>query len=528
MGVPFYSGFCINEWPFPKGEPITLHWLRSPRVEGDGKHWTVDAVFKTAGGALKDVSLPWGIIPVLRLGMVFIDGEPVSFHSSQAEERTLIFSKQAVIKIQKAINSISPATYPLKSRQNLEELCAVIFDQGQVIVIPCLEVMRCFFTVNKVMAHRLLRPFGFGDFVLGEKDGPKISLEFTKRLPRKIFNDFLRRTIALIMFEPIWTQAWSNVYMVREAEIISKQLEPKSAIPLNCIPPVLKDSIWNVKAVQDGKRVLVLEILGYKGHMKNSFNEVSYSEPQPQIPNRAHYRSKRKLSAYLPATRIKRSRSKPTNIGNPVLINNQTTLQEFDIPIRVKKALNKLGVSGIKRVGLGGEMDSNNKEGLVSLSEESGKGSTQAAEFLPITSSFNIPDGLKRFFRAIEAMKKIDRSLKISFSIHEVPLDSSLAFCGSERRRYAWVKVTCRNSEVSVLEFDLSDEHGISTILFSPIATNIRETLVSKYIIGNGNWDKRKILKLQGINVDWAVHRSTQPHIWASRVYNKIKMMGEK
>jgi hypothetical protein len=235
-------------------------------------------VFKRPNGILKDVSLPWGALPAIRLGKEFVDGVP-TWENTLGKNYSLDFSAGASFKTQTAI-TISPNVYPLKTRPNLGEYCVVIFDKELTVIVPCLEIIRFFFAVNKQMAYRTLQPFNFSDLVPASMEQDKVLLAFTRQIPHNALNKLLAKVIAQVLYDPSWSEAWKNIYISREEQTLNVDHDFNEVIPLKAIPPVYKNSIWEVRALQDGKRLLVLEIISYTDGNPSPFHFLDFTHPR--------------------------------------------------------------------------------------------------------------------------------------------------------------------------------------------------------------------------------------------------------
>jgi hypothetical protein len=158
------------------------------------------------------------------------------------------------------------------------------------------------------------------------------------------------------------------------------------------------------------------------------------------------------------------------------------------------------------------------------LNEEARKGDLPVAEFLPFTdiNKLDVGPGLKDFFQAVTVMKELKPEWDITYVINTVPLESVLAYCGMNPRKYALVKINFSKSEAYIIEFDLSDGHSISTILFCPGYMDFVDALFGEYIIGQGNWAREELKDIKTIKIDWAKHTSIDSNLWGQRLIDKI------
>jgi hypothetical protein len=134
-------GVSLKRWPFARDEEATLHWLRSPQREANYKQWQLTAVFKGQSGTIREMLLPWGTLPLLRLGQVFVDGQLQSDFI-----RGEVFSIRLPTATEQCIwtaGEVAPCKeYSLKGTANLSENCLMIRSQDLFVVIPVLECIK--------------------------------------------------------------------------------------------------------------------------------------------------------------------------------------------------------------------------------------------------------------------------------------------------------------------------------------------------------------------------------------------------
>jgi hypothetical protein len=518
----------FDHWPFSPGESEIVHWYRSPQMTGDDKQWMMEIIFRRPDGSLQELNLPWGTFPKIRLGMEFIDGLGTSVNKV-GEDYQFELSDRATFRIEKAI-TISPKIYPLKTHENLREYCVVIFDKALTLVVPCLELIRFFFAVNKIMAFRVLQPFNFGDLVSASIDEKSVFLNYTKKMPSYILNRFMAKFLAKILFNPSWSEAWKSVYIGREEQMLDGSLACKDLIPLRAYPPVYSNSAWEVRGLNEGKRIIVMEIISCIDKNLSPFNQVGYNK-HFNIYTQEHVKhySKKTKSLINHETKAKISRSKigSKNGGNPILIRSGMPLHEEEEKILIKENRIEDTIDGIKwtmvPVGVNPEKDKL-KDIKVSFNDESRKGTLPAGEFFSIVDirDKSIPQGLRKFFDALNFMKELDEELSIDYSIDIVPAESVLSYCGINPRKFAFVEIKSSGKLVYIIEFDISDEHNISTLIFSPNKLGMPNEIIRQYIIGQGNWAKEKLKENKDVLFDWGKHTSSDYIFWGKRLYDKI------
>lgn len=519
----------LEKWPFPTGEPVVLHWIKSPMMKGDEKQWMMDVVFKRPNGTLSDLSVPWGLLPMLRLGKEFIDGFATGCNDI-GEVSNISFSDKASLKVEESFTAVSKNRYELSTKNNLQEKCVIIFDGAQTVVIPCLEIIRFFFAINKTIAHKLLQPFDFSELVVASIEDKEVFLEFTRQIPQYILSDLFLKFITRTFFDPAWSESLRQIYIEREKQIITTHLKPSNLIPLKCLPPVYKKSIWQVRAIQDGKRIFVLEILKCIDKKPGIFKSIEYTHPGfYSYDKRKHFPAPDDLINYKNKLKVNRTPAGPSGIKNPIIIKNPVPAYIQEEPIEIIKIPYVTKPEGYNSYGIGINVGKTKvdkgKAITISFNDEGKQGNSLAAEFIPTEDNVDVPKGLKDFFKAINAIKNLNPNLDISHTINTTPENSALAHCELGLRKYALVRVKNMGSEVYIIEFDLSDGHSISTILFSPADLKFVERLFDEFIIGQGNWAMEKLEKIISANdimIDWAKHTSTEPFLWGDRILQKL------
>ncbi len=523
----------FSNWPFPKDEPVTIHWLKSPIMKGQNKQWMMDITFKRISGELVDFPVPWGCLPMLRYGKEFINGLPTG--NDLGSTLNLSFSKNARYKIEQAFTAISPKNYKLVTKENLQELCVIIFDEGQTVVIPCIEIIRSFFAVNKLLTYQILQLYNFQDLVTANFENRSVQLEFSRRFSYRSIqkNELIVKILANVLFDTSWNESWRGVFTSRAKKNFADADGLEKVIPLKCIPPVYQNCLWTVRAIKDGKRILVQEIYNTNNNDIGSFDYVGYIHPGSKKKDKNQLINSTKTKETNVEAKIDRDENKaPSNNNNPYLLQNELPVHKDthviaieEIPWAIGK--NKTGLSGetegvaIVRTG------QLKRKITVSLNEIGGQGQVQAAEFVALTDKSEIPKGLSSFFKAINATKEINKNIKIDYSIGKVPENSVLAYCKGSSRQYGLVKLSLYEIVGYIMDLDLSDEHGLSTIIFKPkkeglnLASLVVDLLVEN-ITRQGFWAREKVESINKIKVSWAKHTSLEPEAWGKRLFEKV------
>jgi hypothetical protein len=522
----------FSKWPFPEDEPVTMYWLKSPVMSGRNKQWMMDIVFKRINGELIDFPVPWGCLPMLRYGKEFINQLPTG--NDLGYTLNLSFSENAKYKIEEAYTAISPKNYQLVTKDNLQELCVIIFDTGKTVVIPCIEIIRFFFAVNKLLAYRIIQLYNFQDLVAATAEERTVQLDFTRRVSYRSIqrNPLVVKVLANILFDSFWAESWRGVYTSRTVNIFTNSDNPDRIIPLQCIPPVYQDCSWTVRAINDGKRVFVQEIYALNNNQAGTFDNIRFIHPGSRKRDKRSFINSTKTKGTNVEAKIDRDENKaPSNNNDPYLLQNELPIHKEKHVITIEEIP---WVIGTNKTGLSGETEGVTlvKTGrlkrkiTVSLNENGGQGEIHAAEFAALTDKSEIPNGLYSFFKAINAIKETHSNIKIDYSIGNVPESSVLAYCGVNSRQYGLIKLSLHDIASYIMELDLSDGHGLSTIIFKLKKEGLNLTsLVVDLLVDNitrqGFWAREKVERIDKIKVNWAKHTSIEPEAWGQRLIKK-------
>lgn len=284
--------------------------------------------------------------------------------------------------------------------------------------------------------------------------------------------------------------------------------------------------------MKDGKRFLVLEIISYIDNNPSPFCNLGYTHPRTRKYKRTRYKVKdKRLIDYDTRAKINRGISGLTNNRNPIMIKNEPPIHKQKDPIIIEEIPAEILMDGVKQTGGGIGVNQKNgkkaREIKVTLNDESRNGIFQAAEFLPFTdiNNMDVGLGLKSFFEAVNAMKELRPEWDITYVINNVPEDLVLAVCGNNLRKYALIKVKNIDFEAYVMEFDLSDELSISTIMFSPANLEFVDQLFDKYITSQKHWAREDLEDTEDYRVDWVKHMSLKPEIRGKSIVQKLEKL---
>ncbi len=492
-------GIRFNGWPFEKDERVVLHWLRSPSQVGPKKQWKMQTVFRREDDSLEEVTIPWGALPMLRLGSVFRDGKPTGEVAVGTPAR-IRFDAGARTKICSGWSV--PVPYGLKEA-DVNEWCVIVWLKGRQFVIPCLEVIRAYFALNRMMTAALLRPDSFNDICTASLANREAHLDFSSHVAAASLSPEALRRMALILFEPTFENSWKKVW-----GSIAQPGSGGSAQALRTEPPALAGSAWDVVSVGFGQTVLVLQIRQFTPAVKLPFTSVSYAHPsfRKYVGERTSGgdEGEARTVEVVEGVEIPPGPASPGNLPRPQTVQigfTTANLPEAVELVKIQETIQR-DQDGDESKGGGGEVIQERipvKEGT--LNDEGGFGELPSVEFRHFESMDDVSPGFHKLFKALN---HIDRAC-ISFLEGSAPEGCGLPKLpkGSEMPRpYVLVCVSVLGKRFFLVEVDVSDGHSMSTLVFTveegQEITAKTEKVLREAIAVGGHWDRKELGSLLG------------------------------
>lgn len=535
--------FKLGSWPYPAGMPAHLYWVKSPMQVGREKQWHQKVLFHGQNGEYHERVLPWGMIPALKLGIQFVDGEP-SGRSSAGELKEFRLGDSATCRFTSSAYLRNEWLDSVREyrRQLLLEHCVCIEDGETRLWVPCVEVVRAFFAINKQLAYLLLDPLGLSKICASEMEDSKVRVHFNKVMPVASLNKILAKRVAMIRHHSPWDDAWRQVWN----RSIKNPGEPTVYSHLYCCPPTVGGSTWSVRGVPCESGFFVLEIRGIRTRAKLPFDEVAYTHPHMKFSpdggesaesGDGNGRGGGSREEHGDDGEIDASTLSPKGSRNPRHCSMSVSSMAFGNSVKVSKRLGEgRPVPRRRKASAGtegretGEIGGGPKSPVhVSLNDNAGIGVVLAAEFKPIEKIVDVPPGLKPFIAAVKGMKKV----KVACAIEAVPNESPLAKLHEGQRYFALAYVRAFGrwpGEGYVLEIDSSDNHRVSTLVFQSKGDVDGIDAAKKFLIEcfarAGHWtsdalEKGKVLQKHEL----VRHRLIAPIRWGQRLRSKITML---
>lgn len=524
--------FKFSSWPFPVNMPAHLCWVNSPMQLGEHKQWQSEVLFRGQNNQYHKRIVPWGGIQSLKLGGVYVNGA-MSELAPAGDITEFKLSKKAVFHVQsfEALNSQWLDRVGEFKKEFLWERCVCIEDEKVRLWVPCIEIIRSFFAINKQMAYLLLEPGGLLNVCKSEFEGGRVKIGFNNQIPVSTLNSVLVSRIATILHHSAWWDCWQQVWN----RSIKNPNEQPVYSKLFCRPPIVRDSTWFVRGVPCEDSFFVFEVLGLKTEAKIPFFEVTYTHPKLK------YLSKNTESTV--AEKRTNNGSEPRESGNTEgeIDSNGAPPKELTSPLRESIAVSAIEFgNSIRVIKQGAEIKSKSERARlprhavqepssplygpvpVSMDDEAGTGEIRAAEFTPIENLSNIPPGLEAFIAFVNKIPMV----KVGCTIEPVPDESSLAKLSDGKRHFALVHIFGSHIEGHMLEIDSSDGRSVSTVIFSPLhgrsSLEAAKRLLVECLAKGGYWS------LDAINQEDIVRRyelAKHSTHWGIRLRSKVRLL---
>ncbi|PSB34403.1 hypothetical protein [Stenomitos frigidus] len=529
----------LSDWLFDPGEKVTLWWLRSPLREGMHRQWRTTAVFRRTSGEFREVDFPWGLLPWLRLGQVFEDGQPV-WDTKRGDIFRIQVPDSSSMRLSRAANlSVLQERLPSEAA-NLSEYCITIGAQQSYAILPVLECIRAFLTPNKSLAFGLLEPNYFERILIrNEVIGDKLHLDFSKDIPQRVLNRSLVFFMARLLHDQSFRNAWNSVYhdRLRRAE----QASWNTAIPLRTLLPQL-GATWLVRGVLLERVLFVYEILEVEPSRSLPFKELEFTHPgirkREFVKSNAakRQRQQKKVVEY----QINPD-AEPPAVSKPSLKLPQLglCLMEKRRPKIIKTG--QTSVVTLKPSSVStepSESEAQFKNRAVSLSDVGKGGQNPAAEFgfnVPVEIFVNTDDGLDEFSEAIRCLDEIHPEVAVHWEVHELQQEIPFATVGDRPRKYALVRLkVSRKAPCWILEFGRPDSFPISTLLFTfdryDSAEELQallEAILETALLPQGGWNRSPLKKIpeqiRGFKFGWSKHTGSSTEDWGERLYKNAQ-----
>ncbi|TGE32992.1 Tn7-like element transposition protein TnsE [Desulfosporosinus sp. Sb-LF] len=572
----------IKGWPFSPGESVQLLWIKSPFKE-QNQEWKVPLVLEGENGTIKLLNISWGLLPYFRIGQFYIKGLPSEFHRSGTLVSLSLSnpSEGQLLRVQ----DLPSGLIELKNSEASEEYVWVCQCKELHVIIPCVEIIRSFLTPNATLARALLEPNGI-DFVATYVKSIEglLKINFDPHVPRKIIMDSSVNHVAWLITDPLAKKVWNSVYngvyprgdinlplalftLTDEDLIGSKKI--------TAVPPMDRSCIWQVRAIQQGQAIIVLEIVSVQG-LELPYKKIEYAHKS--FTDRKNVEIIGHRSAVKRKKRSSINKDKSIVIDNPtsnsktvtrMVSNNVLSFTELPELVRQNREVNayreknnhenhrQFSKRERREIEDKAGMEAREKERLAHLEKESGKipevmfsGEevfyTGNSEVRPldfrgpnVVIGFN-DNGLEQFRGMLEVIARFSPVISVSPPKIDV-LPSGRQFSRNEDggpRKYALVTIEHRNKPKYILEVERPEKVQLSTLiielrdkrklseveLFSEVQ-GLLHGLINNY----GSWRKSQILNHPVLRIVKVKHLSKWSIIdWAAVIWENLNFIEEE
>jgi len=526
----------INPWIFEKNEQTKLQWFCSPYKNKENR-WMMAAVFKSLlTGQLKEIYVPWGTLPYLRLGRTYVNKKMVESFDGNEDQLTLSDQYQY-----ETVNSFA---IPRKLW-----LLEAVFKYGiQKILrfevnnhsyyLPYLELIRSFLTPTKLLTNTVLTPYGI-DLLL---ENPIIrehtlSVGISDAVPSTYINNANIMHLIWLMYDSTASLAWKSIYefLYKEAVMRNEQnpgLQLGKGIPLECSLPFSNCKI-SYRGVSFGRHTLILEILKNEG-TSFPFEEIEYSHVSLKSI-KANDSGETKTRNQVIKKSTDESKKEITNTDEPA---NESTYNEtvkvppisFGYEFRPKVSKIRSGERSKIEIDLSVINEKTKNVGTTQDVEAGGR--IPSFEFENLEVRHNV-QGLEEFLQTIEIVAEKQKIWDVSIKIGQLPEGEKVSNNpDGTRRSYALIDIIAGSVRYFIIEIARPDNWPVATLIFrslEPKKTDdfigITEKLLLRLISNNGHWDSNLLDQEKEYVFERIKHTQPNRHLWAEKIANKVKKL---
>lgn len=507
----------LSKW-IPNVQKATLYWLSSPWKGSNGQIY-LSADFKTLTGAFYRINLPWGDLPILKMGWDYQNGVPCGKVNTLIKGKFSInhdvtqIHESAITAIPKDLYPLAPPTQnsteqskltPLKGA--LTEYCLKIQQDGFTYIIPCIEVMRAAYVNKAFLANCMLNTHGLSTFTIEESvEGTQLKVAFSEDYPAS----FLDRDSVT---EFIWLKH-TNAY--NEVQSIYTQWVTEKRIKVNL--PKQSNIEYHYFGFQKGSHILILNLELH--NLIVPFSTIHISHP-----------SLTEKDSEKPSSKVvyHQKQSSDELLLNPDMTTNKQSrlLVEGEIPTKHFRSLPDIKRQYSPHVA---EKKSRTYIDDISGCEFSTQDHTQTGRARPVdfTSEKQVdePIALKPGFEAFcNALQHIQKNRFVMGVIVEYgPITGQGNFAimpDGTRREYAVATIKLASGKrCSVIEVNCSNNWSLSTLIVRrvPDSQAIAQDVIKQLISAGGHWSKSYIPEAQCYPLR---HGKRRPEHWAALILN--------
>ena len=470
----------FGEWHFEEGERAVVRWFRSP-YRGPNKQWMLPVVLRGRRSGLITHTVPWGVLALLRLGQVYVDGAPIGV---QGIETTLTVTSTP--ELVEAAAALPAQFYPLRNRENLAERCFVFSTpEGVQLVLPALEGIRALLAFNKALLLGLMGT-NYPNLIVRKHEvvGDALHLDFSTKLEDTgLLGDvgFIRH-VARLLYDPSFTTAWGTVWHRYRQK--AKQ-RPSEAIPLSFEFPQLSRE-WQVRGFEGKDVFLALELLRVAPETALPFSRIIYYHPNLQRPKvimtDRPTRTERPKRTTTVVDSEPKSASRRKRVYVPMEGSALDEPEELDVaqetaegtterdPVFVTAVPDSdpevvtLADTGTQTQVKAGEITQPRK-GKKKPSKKDGEEDEGELPLVRLSDDENL-DSFSKFLRVVEKLKEKLGGERVGRSLYWVPQNIPFGTVQKRPRHFLLVAMKLSRGVVYLVEVEAPDERRISNVMF--------------------------------------------------------------
>lgn len=481
---------------------------------------------------IKPVVLPWGTLPYLRYGRIYVDG--CITEKSVGDQFEVVIPENIHSQIVNGFE-IPSSIWPLFKNPlfGCQKVWSFFLEKNYYI-IPCLEVIRAFLTPYKTLTNQIISPDGLDFFIDREQCVDKqLYMELNRNFPGTLLHDAVIAHLAWLRYNVAGKKAWESVYNRLFIESVQRNsLNPsahiRSGIPLECKAPIDVENKLTCRGLSIGNIKLVLEIDRVDG-IRHPFKFIDYTHPllKRTEPNTEGSSSTIRRSAKgNDDTEQHPSGESARNDSNHQIIEGISCSFSFqNKPVVRRKRTGKRNVSSSDEAKIFG-----NENSVTTQVPESG-GKIRPIEFrgLQIVHSVN---GLEGFLSTLDLIAAKNIGWDIIYTIIDLPDEFSFSRIpdGSKRVCAIVTIMILPGDTVYLIEIARPDDWSVATLLFWPTEKRLEDDFVkmtreilSGLCKNKGHWDVAVFDNYSKFAFEKIIHSKSAKERWAERIISKIQ-----
>lgn len=520
----------IKDWPLAPYAEATLVAVGSPDACDRGRQWRVHAYFVDGRGELFDLRLPWGLLPKLRPGSVFVDGY-LTGHSVSEDTRDLeIVGEPKLISWLEATRN-EPGW--MRSQALQDEYCLVFDQDCGSIIIPCVQVLRIFHAQTRTISHAVLRPAVLGELASGEILGDEAQLRIAPLVPRGSVTKTFARYLAKLVFEPPWFESFSDVFHRRFACAERGLMGKHDRIPLQCFPPRSARSKWCAvgRHLASGD-FFISDVLGTLSNSRPPYKKLTIFHANSVLPPKSPAKSftvrAEGSDGRGRSSRANSSRG-PRSIRRPFLVRQRAIEHGDEGAARILDVYPGQKVRDSNSGENGGKPDVKppSSPGPVSLDDERREAGDTSAEFASTQGRDTMPLHFDIFIKAFREVIERRPGWSLHFKIEALSI--YVPNCQPQDRLVMFGRLKTPNTLAHLIELEPLEGQTSYTLAVTrhpdPQIATIREIgrRLSGWITHSGRSHVRELLKDDpNYQVTLSTHRDVGEPKWAARILEKM------